>query len=733
MSAIGSREAHLGSPVGTTGSDGDDGMRLGSRRWRVAVWLVAGVAIAVELAANLAAVNLISRPGAEEAWAGIIGPAGAVMFRYMQFEMHVDALIFLSSIVVGAVILARYPHQGFGWALSVGWGLVLTLVHVSMVGAAAAATNDAVMATTWFMWFQSILESAALIAIPLALVLYPTGRTIGPWWRRVLSGFIAIGIGILVALGLQSGPITSQAGVTILDNPVGALPVFADQGFVVFEVAFLVFMVAALIVRYRRGHGIERQQMKWVFAIAGVGIVLLSISGFIQDAYPDAADALSTISGALGALGILAIGMAILKYRLYDIDVVISRTVTYGVLAAFITVVYALIVVGIGSLVGGGDEPNLALSITAVAIVAVAFEQVRVRVQHWANVLVYGRRATPYEVLASATARLSDTSDPDEALARVTQLVADGTGAVEVVLWLKVGEVMYPRAASPPDVLADLDVVAGEDPVAAIAGDRVVAVRHRGDVLGALSITKDRADAVTGSDEKVLEDVAAGAGVLLRNMGLNAELAERAEQLRVSRRRLVAAQDTERRRLERDLHDGAQQQVVALKVKLGIARTLAEREGAESVAGLVASLSDTTQDAVDGMRAVAHGIYPPLLEAEGLEAALASARRTISIPVELTAERIGRYERSVEESVYFCVLGVIAEAVDTGATRVIITLRGGGDSVTFSVGTDSAPGDVVAVEDRIDALGGSLHTERETDRTVVVGELPARSRSMEPA
>jgi signal transduction histidine kinase len=425
--------------------------------------------------------------------------------------------------------------------------------------------------------------------------------------------------------------------------------------------------------------------------------------------------------------------MAIVRHNLFDIDVVISKTVTYGMLAGFITAVYAVIVVGVGSLVGGGDEPNLGLSIAAVAIVAVAFEPVRVRVQHWANVLVYGRRATPYEVLATATARLSDTSDPDEALARVAQLVAEGTGAVEAVVWLKVGNVMYPRASSPPDVVADLAAVAGEDPLAGIAADRVVAVRHRGDVLGALSISKGRGDAVTGPDEKVLEDVAAGAGVLLRNMGLNAELAERAEQLRVSRRRLVAAQDAERRRLERDLHDGAQQQVVALKVKLGIARTLAEREGAESVAGLVASLSDTTQEAVDGMRAVAHGIYPPLLEAEGLEAALSSARRTIAIPVDITAERIVRYDRFVEESVYFCVLGVIAEAVDAGATRVTIILHGGADAVRFCVDADSAVGRLVAVEDRIDALDGLLTVTSEPAGITIRGELPARARTLESA
>ncbi len=733
MSAIGSADAHLGSPVGAPSADRDVGMPVGSRRWRISVWLVAGTAIAVELAANLAAVSLIARPGAEEALTDIIGPAGAVMFRYMQFEMHVDALIFLASVVVGAVVLSRNPRQGFGWALGVGWGLVLTLVHVSMVGAAAAATNDAVTATTWFMWSQSLAEGASLIAIPLALVLYPTGRTIGPWWRRILNGFIAIGIGLLAARALRSGPIPSAVGTTTLDNPIGVLQGPSDEAFVAFELAFLVFMVAALIVRYIRGHGIERQQMKWVFAIAGVAMVLLTLSGFIQDSYPDTAGALSIISGALGALGILAIGMAILKYRLYDIDVVISKTVTYGVLAAFITAVYAVIVVGVGSLLGGGDEPSLALSISAVAVVAVAFEPVRRRVQHWANVVVYGKRATPYEVLANATAQLSDTSDPDEAMARVTQLVVDGTGAVEAVLWLKVGDVVYPRASSPGDVVEVLGPVTGEDPVAAIPGDRVAAVRHRGEVLGALSISKGRADAVTGSDEKVLEDVAAGAGVLLRNMGLNAELAERAEQLRGSRRRLVAAQDAERRRLERDLHDGAQQQVVALKVKLGIARTLAEREGAGSVAELVASLSDTTQEAVDGMRAVAHGIYPPLLEAEGLEAALASARRALEIRVDIVAERIVRYEQSVEESIYFCVLGVVAEAADTGATRVTITLRGGPDAIRFLVDVDSAARDLVAVEDRVDALKGIVHIDRGSGRTVVAGELPALARSLEPA
>jgi signal transduction histidine kinase len=477
----------------------------------------------------------------------------------------------------------------------------------------------------------------------------------------------------------------------------------------------------AMVVRYRRAPGVEREQIKWV--LFGFFVFAMSwVIAFVLESWG------SGIVGLLLVLGIsvipTVITIAVLRFRLYDIDVVISKTVTYGVLAGFITVVYAVIVVGVGSLLGGGDEPNLALSIVAVAVVAVVFEPVRSRVQHWANVVVYGKRATPYEVLASATARLSDTGDPNDALARVAELVAEGTGAVEAVLWLKVGDVMYPRASSPEGAMSGLGPVSGGEQVAGVPGDRVVAVRHRGDVLGALSITKGRADAVTGSDEKVLDDVAAGAGVLLRNLRLNAELAERADELRRSRRRLVAAHDAERRRLERDLHDGAQQQVVALKVKLGIARTLAEREGAESVADLVSSLSDTTQEAVDGMRAVAHGIYPPLLEAEGLEAALNAARRTVPIPVEVVTSGPSRYGRSVEESVYFSVLDTVRRGVDEGATRAVVTLGGDGLSISFRVDLDADLADLTAVVDRVDALDGTVAITSEPGRSVIDGDIP---------
>jgi signal transduction histidine kinase len=261
-----------------------------------------------------------------------------------------------------------------------------------------------------------------------------------------------------------------------------------------------------------------------------------------------------------------------------------------------------------------------------------------------------------------------------------------------------------------------------------LPGDAAEPILHSEELLGALSISKAKADPVTPADRQLLQDVAAGAGLLLRNIQLNADLADRAEELRSSRRRLIAAQDSERRRLERNLHDGAQQQVVALKVKLGLAKTLAEREDVPEVADSVADLAEDTQRAVDGMRAAARGIYPPLLEAEGLRAALIAAAREASIGVDIEADGIGRYPPEIEATIYFCVLEALGSMGGPETTRV--SLGDNGEMVTFSVqnafvGSSSGHG-LTAVADRVEALGGTLKVEPVPGGgTVVTGRLPA--------
>jgi signal transduction histidine kinase len=192
----------------------------------------------------------------------------------------------------------------------------------------------------------------------------------------------------------------------------------------------------------------------------------------------------------------------------------------------------------------------------------------------------------------------------------------------------------------------------------------------------------------------------------------------------MSRRRLVAAHDAERHRLERDLHDGAQQQIVAIKVKLGIARTLAEREGSPEVDSLVSSLAEATQEAVDAMRAVAHGIYPPLLESEGLGVALTAASRTISIPMDLDIDTFGRYERSVEETMYFCILETLTHAIDGGATRLRVELAQSREVVGFAIRHDGTITALLAVEDRVEAFGGWVSITSSPAEGLVTAEFP---------
>ncbi|MDH5423143.1 MAG: histidine kinase, partial [Acidimicrobiia bacterium] len=509
----------------------------------------------------------------------------------------------------------------------------------------------------------------------------------------------------------------------------GILGLLNDAGFTLAAIAAVV-SVASLVVRYRRSMGVARSQIRWIALGGGIYVLALIVGGNFSG--PPAYEALGGLF-AQSAL-VASYGIAITRFRLYDIDLVISRTLTYGVLAAFITGVYVLLVVGIGTLLGIGKEPNLALSIAAVAIVAVAFEPLRNRVQHAANRLVFGHRASPYEVLAQATLRLADTGTPEETLAEVTHLVAEGTGAVSTVFWVRVGEHLQPQSATPAEALSGLGpvpVLGGTMPE--IPGEAVIQVLHRQELLGALTITKPRGQSVTVADEKVLADVAAGSGLLLRNIGLNVELAERAEQLRVSRRRLVAAQDAERHRLERDLHDGAQQQVVALKVKLGIARTLAEREGADQVVAIVTDLAATTQEAVEAMRAVAHGIYPPLLSSEGLPAALAARLRTFPATIDVSFESVGRYERSFEESVYFCVVELLVRAIDGGASAISVSLVGLANSIELILRHDGEIGDLVAIEDRVHALEGHVQDGTDAQAGFVSAVFPTAGEVLETA
>jgi signal transduction histidine kinase len=413
---------------------------------------------------------------------------------------------------------------------------------------------------------------------------------------------------------------------------------------------------------------------------------------------------------------------------------VISRTFVYGMLAAFIAGVYVAVVVGLGRLVGGGDDPNPALAIAATAVLAVSFQPLRSRLQRFANRLVFGRRFTPYEVLADFSNRVGSA---DEALlVEAAHSLVEGTGAESAAIWVGAWATLTRAAVWPPDV-------AEEPPPSPLVEEhrRVFPVEHGGRVLGALTLTPPRGQTLDGSDQRLAAELAAAMGLTLSNRELTEALRSRVAELQESRLRLVTVQDETRRRLERDLHDGAQQQLVAMKVKLALAAKVASRDGATATAAGLAELIPDVDRTVDEMREFARGIYPPLLEAEGVAAALSALVAKASILVSLQVVGLGRYRRDVESTLYFCLVEALRNVErHAGARSTHISVIDRDGWLTFEVTDDGAGFDrregttgtgLDNVEDRLAALDGALEVHTAHGRgTTVTGRVPVRQESL---
>jgi signal transduction histidine kinase len=495
--------------------------------------------------------------------------------------------------------------------------------------------------------------------------------------------------------------------------------------------------VISLIVRFVKSAGDERLQLKW-FATAAV-LVLVTI---IPSALTNSPAASVVLNVALFCMN-GAVALAILKYRLYDIDIVISKALQYGALAAFITAVYAALVVGVGAAVG--DQHSVYLSAVAAAVVAVAFQPVRQRAALVANRLVYGRRATPYQVLSEFAHRIGGTYADDDVLPQMARMVAAGTGARRVVVWLRVGAELRPGAtagdpgAVPGPVLVPSDGAAlpGLPGLPALPDcDTSVPIRYQGELLGALAIRMPRDEPLRPAGAQLVADVAAQAGPVLSNAGLISELRE-------SRQRLVTAGDEARRRLERNLHDGAQQDLVALAIKLKLAGGVLGDDAAET-RELLEELQADTANALENLRALARGIYPPLLADLGLVAALNAQAGKSPVPVTVRAAGIGRFPQETEAAVYFCCLEALQNTAKyAAASAACISLSAADGALTFAVSDDGAGYDSARtpmgsglrnMADRLAALGGRLEVRSAPAAgTTVTGRLPVAAPAAEPA
>lgn len=574
------------------------------------------------------------------------------------------------------------------------------------------------------------------VSYALALLLFPDGRLVPRWRPPAVAAFYA-GVAAVAVAATWAYPSGSRTVTLVM----------------VFGLLTPAAGVLAQGYRYRRSGGDQllRQQARLLFwAMSPAMLVsLYALTIGVWGSEPQLEGralvvlpvTLFRVFQPVFLIIPVALLVGIFRFRLWNIDRLISRTLVYGFLAGFVSAVYVGVVVGVGSLVGASQRGDLGLSILATFLVAVAFQPVKERVQRLANRLVYGRRATPYEVLSGFVERVAESVPTEELLSRMARLLAEGTGATRADVWLKVGDELRLEASWPPgpggsgrEALA----MPGDDLPHIPGASRTVAVFHQDATFGALSVSKPANEQLTPTEEKLLADLGHQAGLVLRNLRLTAELVQRLEELKASRQRLLTAQDEARRRLERNLHDGAQQHLVALKVHLTLAEDIADElgEAAEPLLQMLGQLKTQAGEALEELRDLARGIYPPLLAAEGLPAALASQARKAPLPVKVQAEGVGRYSQEIEAAVYFCCLEGIQNVIKyAGSCSVDVRLVGGDGTLEFNISDDGCGFDPATagrgagsqnMADRVEALEGHLQVASAPGHgTTVTGRIPA--------
>jgi signal transduction histidine kinase len=647
-----------------------------------------------------------------------------------EYGEVVFTILVLSFPAVGFFVLARQPDAVLAW-LMVGMGVAVSILGPFQAYGFYGVERDLpfvplAMAIGGPGWVPFIAVSGFL------LLLFPDGRLLSPRWRW-FAWLCGIGMS-LIFIGILVGPGNfADSGHPEIDNPIGieALgSVFDVVEILLFTAPLLVVGgFVSLVVRSRRTtDDVVRHQIRWITYAASVMATFFLIS-FLPLPGNDAG--WSGVVQTIGAMSFMLIpittGIAVLRYRLYDIDVVIRKTVVIGVVVGFIAVVYVGVVAGVGALVGATASPLL--SALAAAIVALVFQPVRARARRFADRLVYGKRATPYEVVATFGDQLAGTYAAEDVLPRTARVLGEGVGAERAEVRLAVDDAFRAVATWPDEAPAAVD-------------DLVVEVRHRGELLGELAVAMPASDPLDATREQLVRDLAAQAGLVLRNERLNQQLRARLTDLQAAQKRLVTAQDGERRRLERNIHDGAQQQLVALQVRQKLAEQLVDRDPVQAKE-MLAQLQADTATALDDLRDLARGIYPPLLADQGLAAALEAQARKSPLPVTVDARDVGRFPQEVEAAVYFSVLEALQNAAKySHADTVAVGVAHEGSALTFTVRDDGRGFDSSAttygsglqgIADRLGALDGSLEVDgRPGAGTTVRGRVPTRGPAEPP-
>jgi signal transduction histidine kinase len=701
------------------------------------VWLLSLAAVAVSIPIGIAADERI-RPGQIV----IVGDPSTPRMQETLAEVEADRdrgdpleetaggynpvfgaliVLLLLWLGVGVLILRRQPSNWAGWLFLITGAPfpLLTLGQTLVIYGVKAEPGSVPLVGLWATLGEYALYPIALL--PLLFLLYPDGHPPSRRWRWAVVGLV--GGTAVAALGFlfRPGPFNNWLGDGILyQNPLG-IDGFAEIGPIVILIGAVIAVASSLSTvvavrqRFRRSTGEERQRMRWiafVASLAGTFFVLQFVLGpaaWIITSNDEAPvfEILLALTAFTLVLGIpSAYLVAIFRHGLWDLDVVLKKTVQYAILliASFVVIGSVIVLPGILFL---GLDADLLPGVAVGLVLAVVLAFLRVPARRLADRLVYGKRSTPYEVLSEFGERVGGTYSIDDVLPRMAQLLGEATGAKAARVWLRIGDVVRQEAAWPEATPTAPDAPVRDD-VPDLGGDVAFDVRHQGELLGALTVTVAPDDPMNPTKEKLVRDMASQAGLVLRNVRL-------IEDLRESRHRIVTAQDDRARALERNIHDGAQQQLVALSVKLRLAEGMVDRDPSKARA-LLAELQGQTGETLEDLRDLARGIYPPLLADQGLPAALEAQARRSSLAVRVEPDGVGRYRQDVESAVYFCCLEALNNVVKyASASSVEIRLSQTDGELRFEVvddgrgfdpsGADHGTG-LQGMADRLDAIGG---------------------------
>jgi signal transduction histidine kinase len=662
----------------------------------------------------------------------------------------------LSGLAVAAAVWAVIATAGDGTtamlqaALAAAWALTSTQLvrkgerHAWIVavggiaGGVGAASTDA-----------APFVAALLPAIGMHLLLAMPYGGLGTTPRRVLTG-------IFYAAGVAAG------AVLYGDRP----------GFPLWPVAVLIVLATLTALppayaRFRRATGPGRKRMEWLgwgaVVAGGVSILLAGISVLV-DWPPN----VGQVAGGMTVMIPLGLVLASSARARQSIDRVLAGTISLAGLSAVVVGVYLAIVLGLGRVPHRQERTLLVLSMAAAGVAALLYLPAHRRLREFAARLVYGERHAPDDVVRNFGSRLSRAIPLDELLLQLAESLRRTLGLSSAEVWRASGGTIELGVSDPERTRPAVTVTSQEEQTVARAGVsgpawakiwmpallegredeqlRVAPVTHSGELLGLIVVERPTEGEPFGQeDERILAELARQVGLTLHNVHLDSalqasldEVRRQAQALQESRARIVAASDAARRRLERNLHDGAQQHLVALAVKVRLVRQLTDRDPAKAAA-MLEELAGDVEDTLQELRDLAHGIYPPLLADKGLPEALASAARRATLPVTVEAAGIGRFPADVEAAVYFCCLEALQNAGKHAGEGATITIRVWEEEhgLLFDVADTGAGFDVAQrgsgsgfsnMADRLGAIGGSLRVESALGQgTHIHGTIPVQA------